>query len=230
MDIVKFSHIVWDFNGTLLDDVETGIECANVLLSRRGLKRLENVDEYRRAFCFPITRYYENIGLDLNRERFDDLANEWMEQYLYYSRGAKLYDGVKSMLGYVRELGIPQVVLSATERTMLLRQLEDYGIDGYFDEVVGREDIRASSKEAVAREWARRSGARSPLMIGDTVHDFEVSRAIGAKCIMNLRGHQPADVLSECGVPLFDGARSLYEGIISDNDYLEKLFDKNNVR
>lgn len=226
MDIVKFSHIVWDFNGTLLDDVETGIKSANVLLGRRGLEKIESVEDYRKAFCFPITQYYSNIGLDLVRESFDDLANEWMEQYLYFSRDAKLYDGVDRMLEYVKSLGIPQIILSATEKTMLLSQLDEYGISGYFDEVVGRDDIRASSKEAVAREWARRTEPAAPLMIGDTVHDFDVSRAINAKCLLNARGHQSVAALKICGVPVFDGVGSLYDGLSKDNCYFENLLTK----
>jgi phosphoglycolate phosphatase len=191
--------------------VSTGIECANVLLARRGLRQLGSVEEYRKIFCFPITEYYRRLGLDLEAERFDDIAHEWMEQYLIFSRESKLCGGAVQLLDYIKSRGVSQAVLSATERGMLICQLEQYGISGYFDEIVGRGDIRASSKEGVARQWFRRAKPRSALMIGDTLHDAQVAAAIGARCVLSASGHQSRELLETAGVTVCSGLGQIRE-------------------
>jgi len=58
-----FNTIFWDWNGTLLDDVEECIEIINVSLVKRSLSPIDR-KEYLEKFTFPIKKYYENIGFD----------------------------------------------------------------------------------------------------------------------------------------------------------------------
>ncbi|HBL83341.1 MAG: hypothetical protein A2Y17_05365 [Clostridiales bacterium GWF2_38_85] len=51
---MKYTHIIWDFNGTILNDVDAGIKSINTLLARRQLPLLESVDAYKNIFTFPI--------------------------------------------------------------------------------------------------------------------------------------------------------------------------------
>ena len=55
--INNYDYVIWDFNGTLLDDVQTGIRSVNKLLLDRGLKQIDGVEHYRRIFRFPIIDY-----------------------------------------------------------------------------------------------------------------------------------------------------------------------------
>ena len=73
----KIQTIVWDWNGTLLDDVELCRHTINRLLVKRGLKRLD-LEQYRRVFQFPIIEYYRKAGFDLEAEPFEVLAHEYM--------------------------------------------------------------------------------------------------------------------------------------------------------
>lgn len=75
----NYSHIVWDFNGTLLDDVSICIEAMNSLLKKYGRPALDSVEAYRRNFCFPVADYYEKIGLE--RQKFVIYAAEWVAEY-----------------------------------------------------------------------------------------------------------------------------------------------------
>lgn len=54
----NITHIVWDWNGTLLRDVGICIETANEMLAERGLAPLQCVEDYRRVFTFPVIEYY----------------------------------------------------------------------------------------------------------------------------------------------------------------------------
>ena len=92
-----------------------------------------------------------------------------------------------------------QILLSATERNMLLGQISELGIDGFFDEVLGLGDIHAYSKKDIALIWKSKNPDSVPLFIGDTEHDAEVARALGADCILLEGGHQSRDTLLRCG-------------------------------
>ena len=117
---MQYSHILWDFNGTLLDDVGLGLECINLLLASRSLPPVPHRDAYRRHFRFPIRDYYASVGFDFSKDPYDILAHEWIDLYRAREDTCPLYDGVVELLEYIRSGGTPQILFSATQREMLL--------------------------------------------------------------------------------------------------------------
>ena len=96
---MKYSHIVWDFNGTLLDDIMAGIDAVNVMLAQRGLATIESVDAYRELFCFPIIKYYAKLGFDFDKEDYYSvLAPEWVAMYLENYKHSELTPNSKQTL------------------------------------------------------------------------------------------------------------------------------------
>ena len=76
---MKYTDIVWDFNGTLLDDIRAGIDAVNEMLARRDLATIQSVEQYRELFCFPIIDYYAKLGFDFEKEDYYSvLAPEWV--------------------------------------------------------------------------------------------------------------------------------------------------------
>lgn len=210
---MKYTHILWDFNGTILDDVETGIRSVNTLLSQRGLPCLSCVDDYHKVFGFPIIEYYRRLGFDLDREKYKVIAPLWVAEYLKNVKDAKVFDDVLYAVETFRGEGVKQIILSATERDMLLSQLSDIGLGGAFDDVLGLDNIHAASKVGIAQGWKDEHPDAVALIIGDTVHDAEVARAISADCILISRGHQSRDVLLGTGFPVFDNLKKAIEKI-----------------
>lgn len=211
---MRYTHVVWDFNGTVLDDVDTGIACANALLSRRGLKTLESREAYREVFGFPIIDYYRRLGFDFARESYQMLAKEWVAEYLSRCPAAPLGVGVNSALSALAAAGIPQTLISATETEMLKGQIAALGIGGYFTEIIGLDNIHAASKERLAREWAARVRPARAVFIGDTVHDAEVAAASGAECLLLANGHQDAKRLRATGCAVLGSAAELAKYIM----------------
>ncbi len=203
-------YCIWDFNGTILDDVETGIRAVNHLLAERGLKLLGGREEYRSMFGFPVRTYYERLGFDFDREPYEVVAPLWVEQYLRYVSEANMFEDVPEVLAFLRDRGIRQVVLSATEQHMLVDQLSSLGITAYFDEILGLDNIHAISKFSLAEEWRSRHPSARVLWLGDTDHDCSVGKAIGAECMLITRGHQSPERLKALGVPMFDDLLSMY--------------------
>ncbi len=197
-----YSLVIWDFNGTLFDDLEIGIEAVNRLLSRRGLKKIESAEEYHKVFGFPIIEYYKRLGFDFEKESYELLAKEWVKEYSSLELTASLRPFVKELLAEIRALGISQVILSASEKNMLIRQVEALGVREYFDEILGTEDIYAYGKEEMAKRWMAKKHVESALIIGDTEHDADVAKKIGADCVLISGGHQGVKTLEKCGVPV----------------------------
>ncbi|MBR6594827.1 MAG: HAD family hydrolase [Clostridia bacterium] len=205
---MKYSHIVWDFNGTLLDDLVPCIDVLNAMLEARGLARVDK-DRYLEVFGFPIKAYYEKVGLDFSKESYSELADEWSALYKAAAEGCDMCGGTREALEYFKGLGLPQYILSATEYGMLLEQVAELGIGGYFTELLALKDFHATSKVALGKKWAEREKPRRVLFIGDTVHDYETAAAMGADCVLIAAGHQSRERIEKCGVPVLNSAYEL---------------------
>ena len=196
---MKYTHIIWDFNGTIFDDLLPGIKSTNIMLKKRGIPEIPDVDSYRRVFGFPVKDYYEKIGFDFSRESYDDLAIEWVNLYLENTKGAGLMPGVREALEYFKSIGLRQMVLSACESEMLNAQLKDLGVYEYFDCVIGLDNIHAGGKGALAKKWREENPDVCALFIGDTIHDAEVAAIANSECALYLGGHQDRERLEKCG-------------------------------
>ena len=75
---MTYTHLIWDFNGTLYDDVQAGIESANRLLASHQLPIFTSTEQYRATFGFPVVDYYVRMGFDFSKTPFDELAHEWL--------------------------------------------------------------------------------------------------------------------------------------------------------
>ncbi len=197
-------YCIWDFNGTILDDVEAGIRAVNHLLAERGMACLAGKDDYRAVFGFPIRSYYERLGFDFTKEPYEVIAPLWVEQYLHYVKQADVFADVRDTLRLLQRRGVRQVVLSATEIGMLGGQLRDLELTEFFEEILGLDNIHAASKLSLAQAWRARHPDVSVLWLGDTDHDAEAAKMIGARCALIARGHQAREALAHLGVPVYD--------------------------
>lgn len=209
---MKYTDIIWDFNGTLLDDVRAGIDAVNDMLARRGLAIIDSVEQYRELFCFPIIDYYAKLGFDFEKEDYYNvLAPEWVALYLENYKQSALNAGAEQTLQALDELDYTQTLLSATELEMLKGQLRDLGLERKFAEVWGLDNIHAGGKIGTARAWRAAHPQARALFVGDSVHDWEVAHAVGADCVLFCGGHQNRQTLSACGCPMIDRLEQLID-------------------
>ena len=73
---MKYTHILWDFNGTIFNDVDASRRATNILLRRYGLPEILSVDELRGRFGFPVRDYYAGRGFDFERYSYEDMAQD----------------------------------------------------------------------------------------------------------------------------------------------------------
>ena len=201
----RYRHLIWDWNGTILDDTAIVVEVMNGLLRARGLRALTE-DRYRQVFTFPVRSYYEAVGFDLEAEPFADLAAEWLAGFRSRWRAASIRSGAVVTLKTLAGLGLTHSLLSAAEQQLLREQAAHFGIADAFAGLVGIDDHHAESKVEHGRRWLADSGIdpATVLLVGDTIHDYEVAEALGVDVVLFAGGHQSRSRLESCGVPVVE--------------------------
>lgn len=206
-----YRHIFLDFNGTIIDDLDLCVELLNKFLIEQGAKTL-NEDEYKHVFKFPIKQYYADAGIDFNKESYDSLSIRFIKEYQPRSMSCGLFPGTVETVKKLKEMGIHVYILSASEQNNLLEQTDTYGITKYFDAVLGIDNIHAASKVDIALDFMKKTDikASETLFVGDTLHDYEVSKAMNVDCCLVSCGHQAKDVLLKAGVPVISAVRDIF--------------------
>ena len=204
---MKPELIIWDWNGTILDDTLVCKTIANTMLAERNIPTLPDMDAYRAVFGFPIKAYYEKRGYRFgpDDEPYEQVADEFIVWYEKLYRTSVLRPGIGACLDRLNRAGYRQVLLSATRYDQLIEQVAAFGSVGdRFERKLGLTDHYAFSKAALARDFIEGEGIprERTLFIGDTDHDFEVSSAIGCPCVLLEGGHQSRARLMRTGVPV----------------------------
>lgn len=210
---MKYTCVIWDFNGTIFDDMQAGIVSVNKMLRERGLCEIPSVEHYREIFDFPIKEYYRGLGFDFERESYEVLAPIWVDLYNQNAENAGLCPSVAETMKALSEKGIKQVIISACEINMLEYYLKKLGVREYLCDVVGLDNIHAGGKIERALEWKAQNPGERMIMIGDTTHDAETAKALGADCVLYASGHQSRARLSACGCPMVDDIAGLLDFI-----------------
>ena len=194
--VKQIAHIIWDWNGTLLDDADLCVSVMNDVLGKRGLPLL-TAERYAHQFRFPVREYYRELGFDFEQESFELVGTEFIEGYS--AREAAR--------------GLRQSVLSASQQGRLEHQARRLEVHAHFEALVGLDDHYAASKVEVGHRWMELSGVNPLLtvLVGDTDHDVEVARALGVHCLLVPSGHQSPARLAKCGVEVLPGLAALLE-------------------
>lgn len=187
----SFDTIIWDWNGTLLNDLDICIRCMNRLLERREMKLLEK-ERYREIFTFPVKEYYQAAGFDFQKEAFEIPAEEFIREYNLLLSQATLFDDVISTLEHFRQQQVRQYIVSAMEQKALLQSVNAHGLSAFFGQICGIENNLAHSKVHRAQELIQKENLdpAQVLLIGDTLHDHEVACHLGVEVALISRGHQ----------------------------------------
>ena len=203
--MINCQHVIWDWNGTLINDSWVCVEILNTLLQQYG-KETTTHETYLREFGFPVAAYYEHLGFDFSVDPFDAIADEYIDRYSTRQYECDLQDSAGSVLETLQHAGVPQSILSAYHQDYLTEAVARFKVDHFFEHIKGRDDHYATSKVDAGHDLIGRLGLRADrtLLIGDTLHDLEVARALGAQCILISCGHQNADRLTHVKVPVVD--------------------------
>jgi len=191
-------YVLWDWNGTLLDDTQAAVDALNASIDKRGLRPI-GVDFYRDTFGFPVKPFYRRIGMPPDAEDWDALAKEYHENYARQPK--RLNVEAIAALERVRAAGLRQSIVSALRQDLLDAATAAYGVAPYMEWICGTDNLDGASKLGCARSLLTRIMAtldpcdREPgnvVLIGDALHDLEVAEAIGVRCVLCAQGSHAA--------------------------------------
>ena len=190
------THILWDWNGTLLDDTQAALDTLNIMLARRGGTPI-TMEFYRDHFAFPVKPFYKSIGVCLENEDWDALAREYHD--VYAEQPKRLNPETVAALERVKAAGARQSIISALRQDLLEEITARLGVAKYMDRICGVDNLDGFGKIDRARELI--SALQTPqtsqtsqtfILIGDSLHDKEVADALGVRCVLCGQGSHAA--------------------------------------
>ena len=198
------THLVWDWNGTLLDDLSLVVSSSNSAFAAIGGRSVDT-DEHRRVFRRPVAEFYaEILERAVDAEEFGRLDRIFHDAYRLglttTSLAADAKDAIKSWPG-------SQSLLSMWFHDELVPALDTYGLTGLFTRVDGlRTEVGGDLKAGhLARHLAELgvSGDRA-VLIGDSLDDASAAASIGAACVLYTGGFTEPARLRASGAPVAD--------------------------
>lgn len=187
--MLKYTHIIWDWNGTLLNDIGASLASVNDMLALRGMPPID-IDFYRECIGVPIIKFYEKV-FDMENEDYSVIIKQYNEGYLRHLDACGLTDGTVEVLDYFADNGVKQAVVSSSNNEQLHMNAKKYGIFDRFEAVLGSADFYAGSKIERAVNYLKNSGENCRvLVVGDLEHDAEMAEELGADCVLLTSGHE----------------------------------------
>jgi len=208
--MIVLKHIIWDWNGTMLDDRWLTIAAMNIVLARRNMAELTE-DRYLQLFTFPVIEYYRRLGFDFDKEPFSVSGSEFINEYNARAFEPQLHDGIIDLIAELNENGVSHSILSASSQKILNKLAKHHNINHYFIAVLGQDNHYAYGKIETGKMWINKLGIapKNTLFIGDTEHDLEVANAIGSHCALLSWGHSSTERLENRGINVFDAMSDL---------------------
>ncbi len=203
------THIVWDWNGTLLHDMEAVVGASNAAFATLGVEPI-TVERYRELYCFPIPRFYALLlGRDPSAREWAVLDAAFQERYAELSEACGLTAGAAELLAGWGAAGGSQSLLSMHEHARLLPQVRARGIEGHFVRVDGRNGVADGTGKSgyLLRHLAALGPEVDPrrtVLIGDAADDAEAALNAGAHAVLYTGGSHTRAKLEPLGVPVVD--------------------------
>ena len=195
---LEIESIIWDWNGTLLDDVEVNVRTVNEMLVKRGLSQVD-IATYKELFCFPVKTFQSLVGFDFEKETFEEIAIEYQATYKLYADEIRLNEDALFVIDLLFQKGAKQYILSAAMQDDLVKMLEGFNIANKFNGIYGVSDIHAAGKIERGKQLMNENllNPERSLIIGDTLHDAEVAKALGINYLLFSGGHNSHELLSK---------------------------------
>jgi phosphoglycolate phosphatase-like HAD superfamily hydrolase len=204
-------HLVWDWNGTLLDDLPLVIAATNAVFASVGGPPI-TADHHRRHFRRPIASYYAQVlGRPVDEAEFDHLNKLFHDAYQARLPCELTLDAVEALGAWVGT----QSLLSMWFHDELVLAVDGHGLTGRFARIDGVRRPLPGGATHKAPHLARHLAALrltgpDVVLIGDTVDDAHAAAAAGAACVLYTGGFTDGEQLRATGAPVAD---SLVEAV-----------------
>lgn len=199
-----YDCIVWDWNGTLIDDVFVALNAVNDMLIKRQ-KPTITIEQYYEYFDTPISKFYSRIFTE-NEITFNTIANEFAYGYKKHLQKKPIFTGAPELLSQIKQSGCKQLIISSSNQKKVEDDIRCFELFQYFDAISGADNHFAQSKVQRANRVIEQLylSDKNILVIGDTLHDYQMAQSLKADCVLSSCGHQGKEDLLSAGVPVID--------------------------
>jgi len=202
---LKIKEIVWDWNGTLINDTSLCVDILNKILFLHDQPSI-SIEYYRNNFSFPVSAFYKIISLPSSGKKFDDVSLSFISEYRLKWKECNLQPGVLQILKLIKQLGLRQSILSAGNQSDVEVFLDHFKLESFFNQVFGTDNIKAEGKIELGKKFITDSNLRPDeiLLVGDTIHDLQVANEIGCSVLFFSQGHNSNNQLFGYSVPIIN--------------------------
>lgn len=204
------AHLIWDWNGTLFDDIDAVLGASNAAFAEVGMPTL-TLERYRDLYCVPVPLFYERLlGRRPTAAEWAAMDEAFHRHYMALSAACGLAAGAADLLAGWAGSGGSQSVCSLAGHDQLVPAVRSHGIDRHFVRVDGRvgpSGVSKSTQMAGHLAALLRSGPdalRRTVVIGDALDDAFAARHVGAHAVLYTGGSGSRASLAEAGVPVVD--------------------------
>ena len=207
---MKIKLVLWDWNGTLVDDASLCVDILNELLNEYEKSNI-TLEFYRKNFSFPVDNFYRKISLPHNGAEFEEISKKFIFRYREKWKKCSLQQNTLDILRHFESLNIKQIILSAGNQYDVEKFIKYYGLDFFFEQILGTDNIKAEGKVELAMNFFSKSDykAEEILIVGDTLHDLEIGNKIGCMTILSSMGHNSKSFLAGFHDHLIDDLRDI---------------------
>lgn len=198
------SHLVWDWNGTLLDDLPIVIRAVNRAIGPFGLNAID-ADVYRDHYTRPVRHFYDRVfGRTVRDEEWLRLNTSFHETYFELASDVDLAPGARDAIKRLHSEGWTQSLLSMSPQDWLDSIVDRLGLTEWLEIVDGLSGptggLKATHLEVHLETLDL--GGGDVVVVGDTPDDVAAARHVGARPILFHGGSHHMDVLEAEGVPI----------------------------
>ncbi|MFF8840599.1 HAD family hydrolase [Streptomyces sp. NPDC015130] len=205
-DGLRGKHLVWDWNGTLLDDIGAVIGATNAAFAELGLETI-TLEQYRELYTVPVPKFYERLMGRLPTDaEWTVMDGAFHRHYWARAEGCGLTAGAAELLAARQESGLTQSLLSLAPHAELIPLVRRHGIAERFVRMDGRVDASTDGKSGhmVRHLAALALAADRVVVIGDAADDAVAAAHVGAKAVLYTGGSHSRASLERVGVPVVD--------------------------
>ena len=182
---MKYKNIIWDWNGTIVDDAWVFVQIMNKFLNLNNLPNI-TLKEYKQSFCFPIQDYWYGLGFRFNQDSFGKLNTKFINEYKKNMFVPTIHKGITSLLKELKNKNIRQYLLSASEDGLLKESVSFYKLNNIFNGVCGVDNLNAEGKKRLGEFLFNKYSLNSyeTLVVGDTEYDYEVAKHLNCSVVL----------------------------------------------
>lgn len=207
----KKTHVIWDWNGTLFNDAVVCWEICQELVQESACEP-PSFETFRKIFSIPVDIFwYQLLGQDTSAEQMKELGERFHARYISRRNECSLHDGALQVLQELAKRGVTHSILSSHPQPLLDAIVDICEIRPFFNTIQGHPGAGGSSKIPLGKEHLLKlpNKPEEIVLIGDTVHDNELARALGVSSLLFAHGTQCPTRLEETKAPILYHLREM---------------------